>query len=57
MTDDYSRCDETEDHKHVPVPAAVHDAEMPEGYFTVECEACHQTTGYPMPDAEDITWD
>lgn len=58
MEHDYNRCDNTADGKHVPVPAAIHDREMPKGYFTVECRECGQTTGYPMPkNADEIEWD
>jgi len=52
---DYGWCKER-DAEHDPVPAPVHDKDMPPGYFTIECAACHQTTGYPMPDPEDIDW-
>ncbi len=53
---DYAYCVER-DAEHDPVPAAVHDPEMPPGYFTIQCKACGQTTGYPMPDPEDIDWE
>jgi rRNA maturation protein Nop10 len=53
---DYSVCPDSLDGKHDPKPADVHDREMPDGYFTIECSQCGQTTGYPMPAAEDITW-
>jgi mono/diheme cytochrome c family protein len=55
--DDYNVCPATTDGKHKPKPADVHDRDMPPGYFTVECAACHQTTGYPFALAsEDIEW-
>ena len=54
---DYAVCPESEDGKHAPIPAFMHDTGMAEGYFTVECRECHQTTGFPMPRADEITWD
>lgn len=54
---DYAFCPESSDGQHFPVPAAVHDTEMPDGYFTVECLRCHQTTGHPMPEPGEIRWD
>lgn len=52
---EYEYCVER-DAEHDPIPAAAHDREMPEGYLTIECAACGQTTGYPMPRPEDIDW-
>ncbi len=54
--EDYAKCSQNADGKHTPEPASVHDQDMPEGYFTISCSGCLQTTGYPMPDAQDIDW-
>lgn len=54
---DYEVCPER-DAEHDPVIALMQDPEMPKGYVTVECAACHQTTGvaFTMPDPLDIDW-
>ena len=58
---DYNLCPENtggpgENGTHEPRAAYVSDRDMPPGYFTVECSRCHQTTGYPLPDPQDIEW-
>ena len=53
---DYNVCPDTTDGVHVPRPAEMSDREMPPGYFTVECAACGQTTGYPVPDPDELDW-
>lgn len=57
MDHDFSVCPVATDGKHSPSPATVHDREMPAGYLTIECALCGQTTGYPMPEPEEVTWD
>lgn len=54
---DYNYCMER-DAEHDPALALWQDAEMPTGYVTIECRACHQTTGivFTMPDPLDIDW-
>lgn len=54
---DWNLCPER-DAEHDPVIAFIQDPEMPKGYVTIECAACHQTTGVPfaMPDPLDIDW-
>jgi hypothetical protein len=52
---DYRVCPCTKSGRHVP--AAGYDPEMPTDHFTIQCEACSQTTGYPLPDYDDIEWD
>lgn len=54
---DFSICSESDDGKHEPGPAFMHDVGMPEGYFTVECRRCRQTTGFPLPPPDEIVWD
>jgi hypothetical protein len=54
---EYDWCAER-DAEHDPRIALMQDPEMPPGYVTIECAACHQTTGvaFDMPAAEDIDW-
>jgi hypothetical protein len=49
---DYNVCPETDDGKHQPRAGV--DLDMPAGYLVVECAACFQTTGTPIPD--DLEW-
>lgn len=51
---DYDICPYMPDGRHVP--RAGYDPEQSEGYATVECSACGQTTGIPIPPTEEITW-
>jgi hypothetical protein len=51
---DYSICEETQDARHVPRDG---HPDAGEGFLTIECAACGQTTGYPIPPLDDITWD
>jgi hypothetical protein len=53
---DYNICPESENGRHEPRAALVSDRDMPAGYFTVECARCGQTTGYRMPDPQEIEW-
>ena len=57
---DYNVCDigmEIDgDEYHKPIPAPIADGEMPAGYLTIMCSRCGQTTGYPMPPADEIDW-
>lgn len=53
---DYAVCPETTDGTHEPRIALMQDSEMPEGYVTFECSACHQTTGVYVGVPEDIDW-
>ena len=51
---DYSICPDNPDGKHRPKDGW--DPEQPAGFVTIECASCGQTTGYPIPPLEDITW-
>lgn len=53
---DWSVCPEHELGLHNPRPAPIHDREMPDGYFTIQCVNCGQTTGWPMPNPDEIDW-
>lgn len=54
---EYEYCPER-DAEHDPMPAQISDPDnVRAGYFTVECRACGQTTGVPMPAAEAVEWD
>lgn len=52
---DYNICEVNENGKHGPIEAN-YDPDIRDSHVSVACTACGLTTGYPLPDLEDLEW-